>query len=135
MKNGPYTLVVAPEDYPGKKYRDRYVYEHHLVWWKNTGEVLNTETHLIHHENENKRDNRFENLSKMGKGPHSSHHARPQEMVDLTCDWCGERFRRDARSHRSRKKQGYQHSFCSGSHQVKYQWKHQGQKGKIFWSG
>ena len=40
MKNGPYEMVIAPEEYPGRRYRNRYVYEHQLVWWKNTGKLV-----------------------------------------------------------------------------------------------
>jgi hypothetical protein len=31
VRNGKYTLVVAPAEYPGMRYRGRYVYEHHLL--------------------------------------------------------------------------------------------------------
>jgi hypothetical protein len=74
MKNGEYIMVVAPEYYPGKRYRQRYVYEHVLVWWLNTGEVINTKTHLVHHINENKHDNIFSNLELLTRSEHSKHH-------------------------------------------------------------
>lgn len=125
MKNGDYILVKAPDEYPGKKYRDRYVYEHHLVWWENTGEIIDVETHLLHHKNEDKHDNSFDNLSKMEKGTHSRQHQPEAEMINLTCDWCSNGFTREARIHRFGEKQGYRHAFCSRSHQVKYQQKYQ----------
>lgn len=34
VKNGPYELVIAPEEYPGKKYRGRYAYEHRVNYWR-----------------------------------------------------------------------------------------------------
>lgn len=37
MRCGPYILIIPPPEYPGKKYRGRYAYEHHVVWWENTG--------------------------------------------------------------------------------------------------
>lgn len=73
MKNGPYELVVAPEDYPGKKYRDRYCYEHHLSYWRATGEVIKP-GETIHHKNEQKLDNEPGNLEKMPNGAHASLH-------------------------------------------------------------
>ena len=33
MINGDYILVVAPDDYPGVRYREKYCYEHYLVYW------------------------------------------------------------------------------------------------------
>lgn len=73
MRNGKYILVIAPEEYPGMKYRGRYCYEHHLVWWKNTGEII-TNNIIIHHKNDNKHDNSFNNLQKMTNEGHSQHH-------------------------------------------------------------
>lgn len=78
MKNGPYELVIAPPEYPGRKYRGRYVYEHHLVWWKHTGMVV-PEGFVIHHKNDRKRDNRFENFELKENAEHSRHHARPSK--------------------------------------------------------
>lgn len=76
MRNGPYELVIAPAEYPGKKYRDRYVYEHHLVWWKATGEVPDYQVGNIHHKNGDKRDNRVENLERISRSRHSVLHAK-----------------------------------------------------------
>lgn len=73
MKNGDYLLIVAPKDYPGKKYRNKYCYEHHYVWWKNTGELISYEDSL-HHINGDKHDNRFENLEKVSRREHPSKH-------------------------------------------------------------
>lgn len=64
MKNGLYILILAPIEYTGVKYRGKYCYEHHLIWWKNTGEVISNK-YVIHHKNGNKCDNRFENLDKI----------------------------------------------------------------------
>lgn len=73
MKNGPYELVVAPPEYPGKLYRNKYCYEHHLVWWLGTGN-LPASDEVIHHRNEQKRDNRFENLELKTKARHTTEH-------------------------------------------------------------
>jgi hypothetical protein len=122
MKNGPYELVVAPEEYPGIKYRGRYIYEHHLVWWRNTGELV-TGSMLIHHRNEQKRDNRFENLEKKDKAVHASEHTRkrvgPRKMLTLECAWCGKDFQIAASDWPSRSK--YVNNHCSRSCSVKNQ--------------
>lgn len=77
MKNGEYELMVAPDGYPGKQYRGRYAYVHRVVWWQNTGELLDGSTD-IHHKDENKRNNAFLNLEKLSGVEHRRHHARRQ---------------------------------------------------------
>ena len=92
MKNGPYEIVKAPENFPGKKYRGHYCYEHRLVWWRNTGSLPDSDK-LIHHINGKKRDNRFENLSVVGWNEHSSlHHDQKGHYVKLVCPCCGDEF-------------------------------------------
>lgn len=94
MKNGPYELVLAPSDYPGFRYRGRYCYEHHLVWWQNTGNLV-PEDFLIHHKNHQKRDNRFENLELQSRADHTREHTRernPAVHKLYTCSECGDSF-------------------------------------------
>lgn len=88
VKNGSYTLVVAPDEYPGKRYRGKYCYEHHLVYWQNTG-VVPKNGEVVHHINEDKRDNKFENLELKTEGRHNGDHghARKRE-VWLKCPTC-----------------------------------------------
>jgi hypothetical protein len=102
MKNGSYELVVAPAEYPGQLYRGRCVYEHHLVWWQHTGELLKP-GEVIHHENHNKRDNRFENLRKKTNGTHVREHnlERPAETRSIKCEYCKMLITRLTRSVRS----------------------------------
>lgn len=126
MKNGPYELVIAPENYPGKKYRDRYVYEHHLIWWQNTATLV-PDGMVIHHKNEQKRDNRFENLELMAKADHVKEHKSSPfnergelKLQEAVCAWCGISFLVKGHSLRHRKKAN-NNIFCSRSHSVKHQ--------------
>ena len=109
MKNGPYELVCAPDGYPGKRYRDRYCYEHHLVWWQNTGEILE-ENEVLHHVDGNKRHNIFTNLVKLFRATHASQHApAPAPSDSLVCAACGMVFLRE---HKQQLK-GYKRTFCN----------------------
>lgn len=122
MRNGPYELVVAPPNYPGKKYRGRYVYEHQLVWWRTTGIVV-PKGMVIHHKNEQKRDNRFENLELKSASAHTSdHHPGPQNNTStLLCAWCKATFCVPSRERSSRCRRGRKNVFCCRSHAVQHQ--------------
>lgn len=126
MKNGPYELVLAPLNFPGKKYRGRYVYEHHLVWWIET-EQLVPEGFLLHHKNEDKRDNRKDNLELKSRGVHSAEHSRgrsrKQPDIEVRCFWCSVVFMHNGRNHKFKIKMGQVRFFCCKSHQVKQQQK------------
>jgi len=94
MRNGDYTLVIAPPQYPGKKYRERYCYEHHLVWWQHTGEVVSKDE-VVHHINGKHRDNNFSNLLKLSTTEHNKlHSAVRKRKVGLRCAYCGRTFAR-----------------------------------------
>lgn len=112
MKNGPYELVVAPDDYPGKRYRGRYCYEHHLVWWR-ADNPLPEQDEMLHHKNDNKRDNRLLNLEMMKRGAHSRRHtkSRGQMMVRFRCPSCGIDFIRP--KCKSQLSKGGKITFCS----------------------
>ena len=70
MKNGPYELVIPPPEYPGKRYRGRYAYEHRVNWWRKTKKNPDDFDGLIvHHKNDKKRDNSPDNLEQMLRGP------------------------------------------------------------------
>lgn len=116
MKNGPYTLVIAPPGYPGKRYRDRYCYEHRLVFWREHGYLPET----VHHDNECKRDNASSNLKGMTRPKHTAHHAKVVEPVKVLCAFCGIEFLMPPNKYRSAVKRG-QTIHCSRSCSVKDQ--------------
>jgi hypothetical protein len=73
VKNGPYELIVAPDGYPGVRYRGRYAYEHVVVWWQNTG-AMPPSGSVVHHKDENKRNNEFDNLETKPRANHTKDH-------------------------------------------------------------
>lgn len=94
MRNGPYELVIAPANYPGKKYRDRYCYEHTFVYWKHTG-TLPPAGQVIHHINGDRRDNRIENLKLLTPIENRKENARLrlEKSEAIICGFCGKEFR------------------------------------------
>lgn len=113
MKNGDYILVIAPPDYPGKKYRNRYCYEHYLVYWQTYG-VLPKPNEIIHHKNENKHDNRPSNLEIKPRRKHTSDHGKTKgrTMVELRCPACHKIFVREKRATHLQKTRN-QYTCCS----------------------
>lgn len=93
MRNGEYILVIAPDNYTGKRYRKKYCYEHHLVYWQNTGHIL-SKGEVIHHKDGNKHNNVFENLELINVEEHSSLHGKNvlTNLVKLKCPGCGKIF-------------------------------------------
>lgn len=81
--NKDYVTIKAP-DYPGYKYQGLYCYEHHYVWWKNTGELVNKNINMIHHVNGNKKDNVFENLKKITLDEHNKIHRKGKPLKEST---------------------------------------------------
>lgn len=105
MRNGEYILVIAPDDYLGKKYRGRYCYEHHLVYWKHHG-IIPKENEVIHHIDGNKHHNVIENLELQLRVEHSMNHTllRERKYVLLKCPICNVIFERlHSRTHLSKK--------------------------------
>ena len=93
MINGDYILVKAPEDFIGKKYRGRYCYEHHLVYWQHY-HIVPKDDEVIHHIDGNKHNNDISNLELISKSEHSANHTRKRgkTMVLLRCPACQKEF-------------------------------------------
>jgi hypothetical protein len=107
MKNWAYKRVVAPEDYEGPKYMGRYCLEHHLVWWKHHQSVV-PDGHVLHHKNEDPRDNRIENLELLTASEHSKRHAEERAFAaqeEAQCGTCSAVFTLSRSKLSQRKKQ------------------------------
>ena len=55
-----------------------YAYEH-LVVWVSAGRVAPTADELLHHRNEDKKDNRLSNLEVVSRSTHNAHHIKERE--------------------------------------------------------
>jgi hypothetical protein len=115
-----YRFIKAPSGYPGKIYTFGHrALEHHIVWWQNTGQTV-PKGFLLHHKNENKLDNRFENLELKQWGNHTSeHNLKTTLFTTVTCSWCGELIKRASRDVRFKTSIG-QVFACNASHAALY---------------
>lgn len=128
MRNGDYLLSIAPDNYPGKLYRGRYCYDHHLVWWINYSEIIKDDE-VIHHIDGNKHNNSITNLMKEKRKDHTSRHSKLTEMIEIKCNWCGSDFTIPARMFRFKKyKKGQNNFYCSRHCQVVEQQKNKRDK-------
>lgn len=59
-----------------------YAYEH-LVIWAAAGNPLPASDELLHHRDENKRNNRLENLERITRSGHATHHNRERGRNDM----------------------------------------------------
>lgn len=81
-------FMVFRPDFP-KCSASGWVHRARVVWWLHTGEVPEGED--IHHDNEIKLDDRFENLRRMDHGEHSRlHNIKP--LIQCVCITCGKEF-------------------------------------------
>lgn len=113
MKNGDYELVVAPPNFPGKKYRGKYCYKHHLIYWQTYGVVPN-KNEIIHHKDEDKHNNDPTNLELKTRKKHSQKHniQRGKTMVELKCPYCQTIFIKEKRQ-TYLQKPGVDYTCCS----------------------
>lgn len=74
MPNDEYHVELMPPNWPYKPYRKKYAYSHYVAYWKAYG-VVPGPGEMIHHKNEDKHDDRPENLVIMTVSAHSRMHA------------------------------------------------------------
>jgi transcriptional regulator with XRE-family HTH domain len=112
-------MIPSPLSYTGKRYiKDLYVYEHRLVMEMHIGRLLGKEE-VVHHINEDKLDNRLDNLKILTVTTHAVKHRKIALPVSLICDYCGAIFKRE----KSKYKKDKIHKFCCLSHANSYQQK------------
>lgn len=99
MINGKYILVIAPKDFPGKRYRGRYCYEHILSYWK-AYNVLPKENEIVHHIDGNTHNNVYTNLELKDRSTHSVDHGKIKlkTFLRLKCPGCGKIFIREKKN-------------------------------------
>lgn len=95
----------------GKK---RTVLEHREVVETHLGRKLLSTEH-VHHRNENRSDNRLENLEVLDHKDHMQEHAVGEEMVEVICALCGQAATKKARNVRGNRKKGKAGPFCGRS--------------------
>ena len=93
VSKGDYNYAVVPE-HP-KCTKHGYVLEHRIVVENHLGRLL-TPYEVVHHKNENKKDNRLDNLEVKSKSNHSKEHLleRGSKFVVLKCPCCSLIFER-----------------------------------------
>lgn len=105
-------MIVCPVEYPGKKYRDKYAYEHIVEFWKKEKKLPDV-GNVIHHINGVRTDNRWENLEEIARSDHSRHHMKDVPITHGThsgyrrgcrCDECKAFHTQEHRKYRARKK-------------------------------
>jgi hypothetical protein len=73
-----------------RAFKSGYALRAHVVWWLRTGMCHPVNTNL-HHLNEIRLDDHFENLQVLAHGEHTRLHHK-KHGIDLTCLNCGELF-------------------------------------------
>ena len=110
VKKGDYLYAVVP-DHPNRT-RNNYVLLHRVVMENHLGRLL-TEDEVVHHLNEDKKDNRIENLEVMTKEEHNRHHSQiGRQNSILQCAYCHKIFARFTNQVNNNNKTGH---YCSRS--------------------
>lgn len=93
IKKGDYLYALVPEHPFATK--NGYVLEHRVVVERNLGRFL-TKEEVVHHVDENKHNNKIENLLVLSKSEHTSlHHKTGRTFKLFTCPVCGKEFKKE----------------------------------------
>jgi hypothetical protein len=88
--------------------------EHRYVMAHLLGRPL-TSKEIVHHKDENKRNNEPSNLEIVLKKDHAKLHAKGRTMTDIICSGCGCIYKRELRNHSCKVKSGQKNFYCSRS--------------------
>lgn len=118
VSKGDYSYCIV-RDHPNRTKND-YVLLHRVIVENHLGRLLNT-NEIVHHKNENKKDNRIENLELMSASKHSSLHGANvgSKMMELICPECKVYFLRERRQTHIGKKKG-KYTCCSSKCRGKF---------------
>lgn len=105
MINNRGRFLVFRPDCP-RAFASGYALRSHVVFWLTTGTTPPLGT-VLHHDDENKLNDRFENLVVKEHGQHTRDHCQLPRL-ELVCDGCGKEFQRN-RQHGVR----YNKNYCS----------------------
>ena len=100
---------VYRPDYP-RAYKEGYALRAHVVWWLHTGMVHPVGTN-IHHKNEIKFDDSFENLECKTVTQHLGDHF--QKLYEFTCGNCQKQFWVTGDALGKRRREGKLPIYCS----------------------
>ncbi len=97
VSKGDYNYAVVL-NHPNRT-KNNYVLEHRIVMENHLGRLLNT-NEIVHHINEQKKDNRIENLQLMIDSKHMILHqsVKGRKLLLLKCPQCGVEFVREKRN-------------------------------------
>lgn len=87
---GQYIFVIIP-GHPMADKRGR-VLEHRYMMAEHLGRIL-TDEEVVHHKNENTRDNRLDNFELLSPSDHTKHH-HPAHLEQFQCPQCRRLFSR-----------------------------------------
>lgn len=92
----------------------RVVDEHRYIMTQSLGRELEP-WEVVHHKDEDGRNNDLSNLEVQNKVDHARYHAskRGVKMVVLNCAFCGTDFERDLRNVKSKVKSGQTRFYCN----------------------
>lgn len=110
VSKGQYNYAIVPEHPFANK--SGYVLEHRIIMENELGYII-PPGYVVHHINENKKDNRIENLQLMTTKEHNTLHGLSQgkKYVTLKCPSCGAIFEREKRN--SHLQKGSRYTCCS----------------------
>lgn len=117
VKKGDYLYVKVP-GHPNATTRG-YVLQHRFVKEQELGRFL-TSQEVVHHEDENKKNNDSKNLVLKSVSGHMRDHgfARRRPRIVLKCAECGKKIERSWGQ--TPKQRGFKRSFCSHSCSAKF---------------
>ena len=95
VKKGDYLYAVV-KDHPNAT-ANGYVLHHRVVIENHLGRLL-TKDEIVHHKDEDKKNNSIDNLEVMDKREHARMHNKTgRTCIELECAHCGVKFQREKR--------------------------------------